>query len=235
MRAIATILLAATLALPAATATAGNGEATPPPRIREIPPQLLTDGFLAGHPDMYYRMRGIERDKAGKFAAAFRQYRQAAYYGDKPSQARLGEMYWNGEGTAVDRVHGFLWMALAAQRGQREFSLLKLYYWQHLDPAEQARARDAEQAMLAEFGDKAAEHRLGTVMRREQRKTTGSMLGYNAAMGPLFMSNGLDPELYYAEVFWDPDEYLRFRDRVWEEQYEGRVRVGDPEQLPDAP
>ena len=232
MRAIVPLLLAAAFAAPA---TAAGADAKAPPRLYEIPKALLTDGFLAAHPDIYYRMRGVERDKARNFASAFKQYRHAAWFGDKPSQARLGEMYWNGDGTQGDRVRGFLWMALAAERGQREFSLLKLYYWQHLDAAEQARARELEQGMLAEFGDKAAKHRLGTVMRREQRKTTGSMLGYNAAMGPLFMSNGLDPELYYAEVFWNPEEYLEFRDRIFEQQYEGRVDVGRPEQLPDTP
>lgn len=232
MRAIVPLLLAAAFAAPAGAA---DTEAKAPPRLYDIPAALLTDGFLAAHPDIYYRMRGVERDKAGNFASAFRQYRHAAWFGDKPSQARLGEMYWNGEGTAADRVQGFLWMALAAERGQREFSLLKLYYWQQLDEAGQARARALEQEMLALYGDKAAKRRLGTVMRREQRKTTGSMLGYNAAMGPLSMSNGLDPELYYAEVFWNPEEYLEFRDRVFEQHYGGRVEVGRPEQLPETP
>ena len=222
-------------ALFAAPAAADEGQAKAPPRIYQIPPQLLTDGFLAAHPDMYYRMRGIERDRKHKPEAAFSQYRHAAFFGDKPSQARLGEMYWNGEGTARDRVLGFLWMALAAQREQREFSLLKLYYWQQLDAGEQASARAKEAAMLAEYGDEAATRRLGTVMRREARKTAGGLLGYNAASGPLFMSNGLDPELYFADVFWNPEEYLEFRDRIWEQQYEGRVNVGEVEQLPDLP
>jgi TPR repeat protein len=227
------LLLLALLAPAAAMAAAGETKA--PSRIYEIPPQLLTAGFLDAHPDMGYRIAGIRRDKAHEYEAAFRQYRHAASFGDKPSQARLGEMYWNGEGVATDRVMGFLWMALAAERGQREFSLLKLFYWQHLDAAEQDRARAQEQAMLAENGDKAAEHRLGVVMRREQHKTTGSYLGYNAAAGPLFMSNGLDPELYYAQAYWDPDQYLKLRDRIFEQHYEGRVEVGELEQLPDDP
>ena len=69
-----------------------------PPRIYHIPEQLLTDGFLAAHPDMDYRLRGVELDKRKNPASAAKEYRRAAFYGDKPSQARLGEMYWNGEG-----------------------------------------------------------------------------------------------------------------------------------------
>ena len=214
----------------------GDGEAAKvPPRIYAIPQALLTDGFLAAHPDMDYRMRGVALDRRDDPAAAAKEYRRAASYGDKPSQARLGEMYWNGEGLARDPVLGFLWMALAAEREQREFSLLKLYYWQHLDPAQQRQAQEQAPAMLEQYGDKAALRRLGTVMRREQRKTAGSLLGYNPSSGPLFLGNGLDPELYFAEVFWTPGDYVQLQDRIFEQQYQGRVDVGEVEQLPAAP
>lgn len=227
--------LALALALAAPPARA-DGEAAPaPPRIYHIPEQLLTDGFLAAHPDMDYRLRGVELDKRKNPASAAKEYRRAAFYGDKPSQARLGEMYWNGEGVAKDPVQGFLWMALAAERGQREFSLLKLYYWQHLDAAQQARAREQAPGMEQEYGDKAALQRLGVVMRRELRRGTGGLLGYNAAAGPLWMSNGLDPELYYSDTFWKPEQYVELRDRIFEQHYQGRVDVGDVEQLPAAP
>ena len=45
------------------------------------------------------------------------------------------------------------------------------------------------------------------------------------------MGNGLDPELYFAEAFWKPEEYVKLRDRIFEQQYEGRVTVGGVEQL----
>lgn len=235
MRATTPILAAAVLALlfasgPSPARNAGDA-ADGARRIYTSPPQLLTGGFLEGHPDLDYRMRGTALDKKQQPAAALIEYRRAASYGDKPSQARIGEMFWNGEGVDKDPVLGFLWMALAAERGQREFSLLKLYYWQHLDAAQQASARERAPGMLEEYGDKASLHRLGVVMRREQRRGTGGLLGYNASSGPLFMSNGLDPELYYAETFWDPEQYVQLRDRIFEQQYQGRVKVGDVEQV----
>lgn len=213
-----------------------DGEpARAPQRVNTIPPQLLTNGFLEAHPDLDYRLRGVELDRRGNPASAFKEYRRAAWYGDKPSQARIGEMYWNGEGVAKDPVLGFLWMALAAERGQREFSLLKLFYWQHLDPAQQARASEQAPGMLQEYGDDAAIHRLAVVLRRELRRSTGSLLGYNASAGPLHMTNGLDPELYYAEAYWKPEEYMQLSDRMFEEPLRGRVDVGEVEQLPAAP
>jgi len=222
-------------ALPLA-ATADDAPPQAPPRIYEIPRQLQGDGgFLAGHPDLDYRLRGAALDRKQQYASAYKEYRRAAHYGDKPSQARIGEMYWNGEGVAKDPVQAFLWMALAAERGQREFSLLKLYYWQQLDPAQQASARGLAPDMEAAYGDKAARRRLGLAMRREQHRTAGGLLGYNASSGPLSLGNGIDPELYFAEAFWKPERYLELSDRIFEQHYQGRVEVGDVEQVPAEP
>lgn len=230
---LASVLFGLVLAVPAARADGEQAKA--PSRIDTIPPELLTDGFLHAHPDLDYRLRGVALDRKHSPASALKEYRRAAYYGDKPSQARIGEMYWNGEGVDKDPVLGFLWMALAAEREQREFSLLKLFYWQHLDEAQQSQARERAPGMLAEHGDAVAKHRLAVVLRREQRRGTGGLLGYNPAAGALFMSNGLDPALYYAETFWKPEEYMALRDRMWEEPLQGQVQVGDVEQLPVEP
>ena len=52
----------------------GDGEAAKvPPRIYAIPQALLTDGFLAAHPDMDYRMRGVALDRRGDPAAAAKE------------------------------------------------------------------------------------------------------------------------------------------------------------------
>jgi TPR repeat protein len=232
---LSSLLLALSL-VPGAALADGDAAKAPPPRIYSIPQPLQGDsGFLAGHPDMDYRLRGAALDRKQQPASAFKEYRRAAYYGDKPSQARIGEMYWNGEGVGKDPVQGFLWMALAAERGQRELSLLKLFYWQHLDPAQQARARELAPAMLEEYGDEAAKRRLGLAMRREQHRTAGGLLGYNASSGPLSMSNGIDPELFFAEAYWKPEQYLDLSDRIFEQHYQGQVTVGDVEQVEDAP
>lgn len=230
---LAPLLLA--LLAPSPQARADGDKGTAPPRIYGIPEQLLTGGFLEAHPDLDHRMRGVALDKKQDPASALHEYRRAAWYGDKPSQARIGEMYWNGQGVDQDPVLGFLWMALAAEREQREFSLLKLFYWQHLDPAQQAQARAQAPALEEEYGDDAALHRLAVVMRREQRRGTGGLLGYNPSAGPLFMSNGLDPELYYAETYWKPEQYLALRDRMWEQSLQGQVKVGDVQQVPASP
>src|SRR3546814_17258187 len=75
--------LAIALALVAPPALAAGDEAQAPARIYYIPQPLLTDGFRAAHPDMDYRMRGIALDKRKDPASAAKEYRRAAYYGDK--------------------------------------------------------------------------------------------------------------------------------------------------------
>lgn len=231
-------MLCAALWLLAGPAAADGGDARAA-QGHDIPADVMTDGFMAAHPDLDYRRRGIARDKAGELAAARGEYLRAARYGDKPSQARLGEMYWNGQGTAVDRVQGFLWMALAAERKYREFALLKMYYWQQLTPAEQAQARGRQQAMLDEYGDAAAQRRQALAMRREAGKATGSMLGHSSASALYIVAvdsqaRGIDAERFYAPRYWTPGEYWALQDRLWERQFDGKVDVGGVEQV-DAP
>ncbi|HVI25459.1 MAG TPA: sel1 repeat family protein [Xanthomonadaceae bacterium] len=203
-----------------------------------IPEDLMIDGFLAAHPDLGERKAGIARDEAADFAGALRHYQRAAWYGDKPSQARLGEMYWNGQGVARDRVQGYLWMALASERGFREFAILRQLYWQQLDADERGRAGARDQDMLARYGDAAAKSRLSKVMRRELHRASGSMLGHSAA-SPVYITRyegsrpiGVNAEQLYAPQYWDPEQYWQLRDSVWEQLFEAHVEVGDLKPVP---
>lgn len=225
-------VIALALAVPA-TAPARDAAAAQP-----IPEDVMTDGFLAAHPDLGERKAGIARDDAGDFAGALRRYERAAWYGDKPSQARLGEMYWNGQGVAGDRVQGYLWMALAAERGFREFALLRQLYWQQLSADERGQARARDQAMLARYGDAAARPRLAQVMRRELHRATGSLLGHSSA-SHVYITRyegsqpiGVDAERFYAPEYWDPARYWQLRDAVWEQQFEAHVEVGELQRVP---
>lgn len=210
------------------------GEPLPHVLVADIPPQVLTSGFLDAHPDLKFRRAGIQRDKSGNHAEARVQFEHAARYGDKPAQARLGEMYWNGEGGDRDRVQGFLWMALAAERGYREFAMLKQYYWQQLDATERTLASSHDQAMLAKYGDAAAKQRQDKVLRREGRRATGSMIGPTQQAKGITAFIGSRPvrieaREFYAREYWTPDLYWQLQDQVWEQQFQGQVDVGDVE------
>ncbi|WP_235429834.1 sel1 repeat family protein [Xanthomonas sp. GPE 39] len=200
----------------------------------DIPAQVLTDGFLEAHLDLFYRRAGIRADKKGDYAEAKKQYQLAARYADKPSQARLGEMYWQGQGVASDHAMGFLWMALASERGYEAFSARKMEYWNQLTPEERKRATDLDKQMLAEYGDQVAKPRQEAVLRREAMSSTGSLLGHSGA-GALSINGprggSIDPEVFYAKQFWEPSAYWKLQDRVWDGRTPGRVDIGDVEDI----
>lgn len=206
-----------------------------PSKFEEIPADVMTEGFLEAHPDLWHRRAGMRADASGNHQDARKHYRLAARYGDKPSQARLGEMFWNGQGGEQDRVQAFLWMALAAERGYPEFDVWKMRYWGKLDKGERDEARRREPGMLAEYADKVAKGRQEKAMRRGQRSSTGSLLGYSSASAlyiNLARGGSIDPERFYAREFWEPGEYWKLQDRIWREEFKGSVSVGDLENLP---
>ena len=65
---------------------------------------MLAAGFLDGHPDLLYRSQGLDAYQRREFTKAIERFRKAAYYGDKASQAIVGEMLWSGVGVDTDRV-----------------------------------------------------------------------------------------------------------------------------------
>ncbi|MFT4199051.1 MAG: sel1 repeat family protein [Pseudoxanthomonas sp.] len=231
------LLLLALAAAPLHAASAPGGQDAPPKpptwTFDDIPADVLTDGFLEGHPDLFYRKAGTHDDEAKDYAKARKDYRLAARYGDKPAQARLGEMYWNGEGGQADRALGFLFMSLAAERGYELFQTWKMYYWRQLTDAERRRARSLDQTMLREYGDAAAKPRQEKAMRRELARSTASRLGYDGQA--LYIDTpghgAVSAERFYARDFWNPQAYWRLQDRVWSGQTPGRVTVGGVEDV----
>ncbi|HYG06335.1 MAG TPA: sel1 repeat family protein [Stenotrophomonas sp.] len=206
--------------------------------FQDFPGQVLTDGFFEAHLDLFYRKAGIAADRRADFADARKHYQLAARYADKPSQARLGEMYWEGQGGASDRVMGFLWMALAAERNYDAFQARKMDYWNQLTPDERKRAAALDQKMLGEYGDAVAKPRQAKVMRREALRGTGGLLGYSE--GQLVSintprGNPIDPQVYYAKEFWEPDAYWRMQDYVWDGRTPGRVDIGTVQDLGSQP
>ena len=197
---------------------------------------MMPAGFLAAHPDLQNRLRGLEAYEAGRFEEALNYYRRAAYYADKASQAMIGEMLWNGEGVARDRALAYAWMDLAAERGYQGFLKFREQYWQALDDAERERALNEGQAIYARYADETAKPRIAAVLRRGLGQATGSRLGSVGALtisvpGPGGIPITIDGSKYYDPQYWDPKLYAQWHDRVWMNPRVGRVDVGDTETL----
>ena len=215
-------LLASALVLPAAAQTADDSDE------RII---MSSAAFLSGHPDLRYRLSGLDKFKKGDFDGALTHFRRAARYGDKPSQGMLGEMHWEGSGVAQDKAMGYVWMDLAAERGYPLMLAKRERYWNELDAEGRARALELGHAAYAEYGDEVAKARLDRELRFAKRNTTGSRVGSVGALTIVIPTPSgeevIDGSKFYDEKFWDVDQYLQWQDADWVNNAEGTVDVGE--------
>lgn len=210
-----------------------------------IPVEIMTDSFMAAHPDMRWRRKALHFFSNKKYDLAMAYFLRAAHYGDKPSQAMIAEMYWEGLGVAHDPVQGYIWMDLAAERRYPNFVILRESYWAKLDPEQQRAALEQGLAVYDEYGDEVAEPRLARVLRRERRTATGSRIASRdmkiiPLTGPIVSNadfsssawvNGgsasIRGDLFNADKYWDPVEYRALQDSIWNAPPKAEVTVGE--------
>ena len=220
MRGLLSVLLLLTFAA---------ADAADKPRAPDNPladPRMIQAGFLSSHPDLRYRIIGYERFKQDKHEEALKFFRRAGFYADKPSQAMVAEMLWNGLGQAQDRPLAYAWMDLAAERGYPELLRLRETYWADLDEAERAQALEVGEAVYAKYGDDAAKPRIAAVLRRERSQTTGSRTGFVGNLR-IMLPDGMeiDGSKFYDPQFWDPEKYQNWHEQTWT----SNMRVGKVE------
>ena len=211
-----------------------------------IDPAVLTEGFLAAHPDLRWRAEGVRAYDRKDYAQALEYLQRSARYADKASQAMIAAMYWDGTGVVRDRPIAYAWMDLAAERMYHDFLLYREAYWNALDAGERADAIRRGQLLLAEYGDDVAKPRLEKILKQERRRITGSRVGSVGALtivpftGPMAGTGmTLTGDEYYADRYWEPAHYWRLQDQMWKAPLRGRVDVGAPATVPagevDAP
>lgn len=192
---------------------------------------LTSDAFLNSHPDLKYRLSGLHLHGEQDWTRAVEDFRRAAYYGDKPAQGMLAEMHWAGQGVATDRAIAYAWMDIAAERGYPVFVAKREQYWAALTPDERERAVEVGTGMYDEYGDPAAKPRLERLLKKARRETTGSRTGHVGNLTIVVPTPQGNREVrgttFYAEKFWEPEQYWQWQDRDWKEPAKGEVTVGD--------
>ena len=194
------------------------------------PDIFQSEAFLAGHPDVRWRLQGLREQERGNDARAFRYFQRAARHADKPSQAAVAEMLWQGTGVRRDRPLAYAWMDLAAERGQQTFLAWRENYWQQLDQAQRARAVEMGQKVYAEYGDEVAKPRQERVMRRARRDITGSRTGMSGSMLVVPVEDGhaqtpVDGSRFHNPKYWDPELYWHWQDEIWDQLPQGIIEV----------
>lgn len=208
--------LVATLLGLLAVPAAGSG---PPPRTDAYEAIVLqSHEFLVYHPDLRFRGLGMQARERGRHEEARNDFRNAARYGDKLSQAALADMLWNGQGGPVDRALGYAWMDLAAERGTEWLVVQRERFWEALSADERERAVREGRALYAEFGDPAATPRLERELRAGSMQQTGSRAGWNGAMRSQGRGDAgvrvLQPEKHQLARYWDPVAYRQWQDEA---------------------
>jgi hypothetical protein len=189
---------------------------------------------LRGHPDLQYRMYGVERYRRGDYDMAMTLLRHAARFGDKPSQGLIAEMYAAGQGVRTDIALAYAWMDLAAERGYRDFVVRRERYWARMSEAECARAVDEGQAIYAEFGDEVAKPRFADQLRKASKEGVGSRTGFagnaRVTVPSTFGDQTLDATQLRSMSYWDPKKYWAMQDALWKNPG-GRVDTGDLQEV----
>lgn len=194
------------------------------------------EGYLAVHPDQAWRIHGIAALRDGRNEEAIVFLRRAARHADKPAQALLGSIYWEGRaGVPADKALAYVWMDLAAERGYRDFLLTREHYWDAMDAAERERALKEGVAIHDEYADAIAQPRLNRILRRARNEMTGSRVGFVGALRvrPV-RGQGLDEisgSQYYDARHWDAKQYWKAQDALWSPAPQGHVEVGAPRPL----
>lgn len=231
LRKLLVLTLAASLGLPALAADDGEGKVKRSRRMVDEDTIVQSSGFLFAHPDLKNRMEGQQAYADGRYRAALEYFERAAWYGDKLSQAMLGEMHWLGTGTPIDPVKGYIWMDLAAERGYPAMLVKRERYWNALSAEERQRVLAEGPAYHDKYGHDVARQRLDRVLRRERRKVTGSRTGFLGRVDMVLVTpHGAVPvraQDYYHRKFWQPDLYLEWRDEQWLKPLQGQVNVGE--------
>lgn len=236
-----------------ALALAGAAYAEPSAPARSAPDptadrDLTAAGFFESHPDLKFRTLGARAYRDGDHDQAAVYFDRAARFADKPSQAMLAEMRWEGIGVPKDRALAYAWMDLAAERGYAELIGMREHYWTQLDTAERERALQVGATVYARYGDAVAKPRIDAQLRRDRRKVVGSRTGFagnaklyiatpGASEAPTVSADGgrqgaypvtvIDGTRYYAPDYWAPERYHAWQERQWRQHLQGEVQVGE--------
>lgn len=203
---------------------------------------VMSEAFMRAHPDLQYRLRGLGALQRGEDTQAADYLRMAARYADKLSQAFLAELYWTGRGLPQDRALAYVWMDLAAERATPMLLADREQYWAALDEQERARAIREGKAIYAEYGDKVAQPRLETAMRRALRddlysrgSNRSSQLemcvgDWRIADSHLICKRTVSAERYYQDRYWKPAAYWQWQEQQMRIPRED-IQVGSPVQV----
>ena len=251
VRAVVAVVLISSLSATAPALAAPAHQDAPSILMTE---DLLMAGLANSRGDLYSRRMAQQSIVEGRNDRAIRLLKRAAYFADKPAQALMAEILWNGSHDQDrNRAEAYAWMDLAAERGYPELIAQREKYWTVLSDAEREKALAIGQSLYERYGDAVARPRLARQLRRQGSRITGSNTGSAGHMTILAMAPGgsairraaasgdfegdnISPvvaiagDKFYAPQYWNPRLYFQQQDLSWKvgvtEQRMGKTEVG---------
>ena len=134
--------------------------------------------------------RGVKAVASEDYSFAVNMYRVSASWAYKAAQYNLGVMYFRGDGVAVDKPLGMAWLALAAERGDREYVQAREAAYADMSAEEFAHANELWRELRKTYGDDSALKRARNRWQQVKTAATGSHLGEGT--GPVLIGGRAD-------------------------------------------
>lgn len=130
---------------------------------------------------------GMSYYEAKDFEKAYKEFFEAAQYGDYNAQNNIGAMYYRGEHLTKSITSAYAWMALAAQTDDRDDSAIHNKIFARMSDGDKKLAEEEYKKLFSQYSDVAIEQKLtpvftGNLQAKKQRPIKSVAPAYPKAM-----------------------------------------------------
>jgi len=139
----------------------------------------------SARPGETFFAKGVTAVRKNDYAFAVNMYEVSASWAYKPAQYNLGVIYTKGEGVPEDKPRGLAWLALAAERGDKDYTAARDLAYSRMTDAEYAQANEIWRELKKNYADEVALKRAKQRWVQVRNEATGSHIG--GGTGPVLV------------------------------------------------
>jgi hypothetical protein len=139
----------------------------------------------SARPGETFFAKGVTAVRKDDYAFAINMYQVSASWAYKPAQYNLGVIYTKGEGVPEDKPLGLAWLALAAERGDKDYIAARDLAYSRMTDEEYARANVIWRDLKKTYADEVALKRAKRRWVQVRNEATGSHVG--GGTGPVLV------------------------------------------------
>jgi len=131
----------------------------------------------SARPGETFFAKGVTAVRKDDYEFAINMYQVSASWAYKPAQYNLGVIYTKGEGVPEDKPLGLAWLALAAERGDKDYVAARDLACSRMTDEEYARANAIWRDLKKNYADEVALKRAKQRWVQVRNEATGSHIG----------------------------------------------------------